>query len=189
MSILFLTGNANKLREAQEFIPELTGWSIDLPEIQERDARRIIEMKLLEAARLQPEANLIVEDTSLYLDALNGLPGPLIKWFIADDALGIQGLAELALAKSDCRAQATTWIGLLERSAVGTQIQFFEGSIQGQVHLSRGDQGFGWDPIFSPQDSSLSFAEMALPVKQQYSMRRLAFEKLARYLNRSLKPS
>lgn len=182
MSLLFLTGNAHKLTEAQQLIPVLTGWSIDLPEIQERDARRIIEMKLLEAARLQPTASLIVEDTSLYLDVLNGLPGPLIKWFIAPDALGLRGLAELALAKDCLQAQATTWIGLLERSDAGTQIQFFEGCIQGQVHLPRGEQGFGWDPIFTPTGSLLSFAEMSLPEKQRFSMRRLAFEKLAAYL-------
>lgn len=182
MSLLFLTGNARKLKEAQAVIPDLTGWSIDLPEIQERDARRVIEMKLLEAARLKPDANLIVEDTSLYLDALKGLPGPLIKWFIAADSLGIEGLVELALAKNNLQAQATTWIGLLERTETGMQIQFFKGSLAGQVHAPRGETGFGWDPIFTPEGSQLSFAEMSLPEKQSCSMRRLAFEKLAAYL-------
>jgi inosine/xanthosine triphosphate pyrophosphatase family protein len=67
------------LREAQELLPEIRGVNLDLMEIQELDATKIIRAKLAEAQRSHT-GRFIVEDTSLYLDEMNGLPGPLIKW-------------------------------------------------------------------------------------------------------------
>ncbi|MGV3523311.1 MAG: non-canonical purine NTP pyrophosphatase [Candidatus Sericytochromatia bacterium] len=182
MSLLFLTGNPGKLQEVQAVLPTLSAWEVDLPEIQHADPRRVIEAKLLEAARLRPDASLLVEDTSLYLDALNGLPGPLIKWFIAPDSLGLAGLAELAASRGVLGATATTWFGLLKRSAEGMQLHFCTGSIRGEIVMPRGNQGFGWDPIFQPMDSPHTFAEMDAPEKQRLSMRRLALEKLQTFL-------
>ena len=180
--MLFLTGNQNKLQEARLHIPELSAWEIDLPEIQSTDARQIIEAKLLEAARLKPGCDLMVEDTSLYLDALNGLPGPLIKWFIAPGSLGLQSLAELALQRHNAQAQAITWIGCLSSHTAGLSLRFFKGEIQGQIVLPRGNQGFGWDPIFQPTGSELTFAEMNPIEKDRFSMRRLALEQLKQAL-------
>lgn len=176
--MLFLTGNQNKLQEARLHIPDLTGWEIDLPEIQSTDARQIIEAKLLEAARLKPGVHLMVEDTSLYLDALNGLPGPLIKWFISSESLGLKGLAELALQRQNTQAQAITWIGVLSSAATGLSLRFFKGEIQGQIVLPRGNRGFGWDAIFQPEGSALTFAEMDAATKDSFSMRRQALEQL-----------
>jgi inosine/xanthosine triphosphate pyrophosphatase family protein len=80
MKIQFITGNKNKFAEAQKIISNLEQLDVDLPEIQEIDAKKVIEAKLQEARNLF-EGEFVVEDTSLYLDCLNGLPGPLIKWF------------------------------------------------------------------------------------------------------------
>ncbi len=73
MEIYFITGNKNKFEEAKSVIPELQQLDIDLPEIQEIDAKTIIKAKLAEAFRYK-QSEFIVEDTSLYLDCLNGLP-------------------------------------------------------------------------------------------------------------------
>ena len=81
MSLYFITGSKGKFTEVQFIIPNLKQLNIDLPEIQELDARKIIEAKL-QSAFEHHAGEFIVEDTSLYLDCLNGLPGPLIKWFI-----------------------------------------------------------------------------------------------------------
>lgn len=178
MSVLFLTGNADKLREVRAVLPELAAWEVDLPEIQHADPRRVIEAKLLEAARLRPDASLLVEDTSLYLDALNGLPGPLIKWFIAPGSLGLAGLVELAAARGQRGATATTWLGFLKRDASGVQLHFCSGSVRGEMVMPQGNQGFGWDPIFRPEGSPRCFAEMDLAEKQRFSMRRRALEHL-----------
>jgi inosine/xanthosine triphosphate pyrophosphatase family protein len=77
--ILFITGNEGKLREVRELLPDVQGIDMDLAEMQEIDAHKIIAAKLAEAQRYQ-SGPFIVEDTSLYIDAMNGLPGPLIKW-------------------------------------------------------------------------------------------------------------
>jgi inosine/xanthosine triphosphate pyrophosphatase family protein len=73
MSLFFLTGNRNKLAEAQAIIPEIEPLDIDLPEIQEIDARAIIEAKLIEGLKYHT-GPLIVEDTSLSFDCFGGLP-------------------------------------------------------------------------------------------------------------------
>ena len=81
----------------------------------------------------------MVEDTSLYLDSLGGLPGPLIKWFLK--ALGSRGLYQLAERNGDTRARATTVIGVaLDASSV----RFYEGTVDGRLVEPRGrDIAFG----------------------------------------------
>ncbi len=90
--LYFITGSENKFKEAQAIIPALERVDIDLPEIQEIDARRIIEGKL-SAAFAHHLGPFVVEDTSLYLDGLSGLPGPLIKWFLK--TIGPEGIFKL----------------------------------------------------------------------------------------------
>ena len=79
----FITWNKNKLAEVQSIIHDVTQLDIELPEIQDVDAQKIIEAKLYEAKKHHP-GNFFVEDTSLYLSALNWLPWPLIKWFLQE---------------------------------------------------------------------------------------------------------
>ena len=81
MELYFITGNKNKFAEVKAIIPNVKQLDIDLPEIQEIDAKNIIRAKLLEALR-HKQVEFIVEDTSLHFDCLNGLSGPLIKWFL-----------------------------------------------------------------------------------------------------------
>ena len=92
MSVYFITGSEDKFAELQSVLGNLEQLEIDLPEIQEIDAHKIIAAKLAEA-RKHREGTFIVEDTSLYLDALNGLPGPLIKWFWTE--LGLEALCKM----------------------------------------------------------------------------------------------
>lgn len=179
---LFLTGNRHKLQEFQRVWPALQSWDIDLPEIQHHDARAVVRAKLLSAAQLRPGTSLMVEDTSLCLSALGGLPGPLTKWFIAPEALGLQGLADLALQRQDPQAEAVTLVGLLHVTPTAESIHLFEGRVAGRIVLPRGDQGFGWDPIFQPEGSAHSFAEMDAAEKARYSMRQRAIQSLQDYL-------
>lgn len=76
--ILFITRNKEKLREVSALIPGIQSVDIDLTEIQKIDAHKMITAKLAEAQN-KYSGPFIVEDTSLYLDAMNGLPGPLVK--------------------------------------------------------------------------------------------------------------
>lgn len=177
MDIFFVTGNQGKLREAQELLPNIKGINLDLVEIQELDPTKIIRAKLAEAQRSHT-GRFIVEDTSLSLDDMNGLPGPLVKWFL--QSIGVEGIYQLTQILGSARATARTWIGYANEQG---EIAFFEGVISGTVVAPRGTGGFGWDAIFQPTGSSKTFAEMTPQEKHQFSMRRIAIEQLRQHLN------
>jgi inosine triphosphate pyrophosphatase len=181
VAIFFITGNKDKLREVRELLPDVQGIDLDLSEIQETDARKIITAKLAEAQRGHT-GTFIVEDTSLYLDAMNGLPGPLVKWFVK--SVGIDGIYQLTEAFQSTRATARTLIGY---AAENGSVHFFEGVISGTLVPPRGANGFGWDAIFQPGGSEKTFAEMTAAEKNQFSMRRLAIEDLQRHLEQEEK--
>jgi non-canonical purine NTP pyrophosphatase (RdgB/HAM1 family) len=87
---------------------------------------------------------VIVEDTSLCFNALNGLPGPYIKWFY--EAIGNEGLAKLLEGFEDKSAYAQC---VLSYSAgEGHEVRTFVGVVDGNIVNPTGPQGFGWDPIF-----------------------------------------
>jgi inosine triphosphate pyrophosphatase len=169
MTLLFITGNKDKLREVQALIPDVQSIDMDLPEIQEIDPHKVIAAKLAEARKYLSSA-LLVEDTSLSLDGMGGLPGPFAKWFVR--SIGVDGLYELAKTFG-ARATARTIIGYADEN---NEMHFFEGSLGGLVVPPRGTDGFGWDAIFQPDNSSRTFAEMTPEDKNQCSMRKRAVE-------------
>jgi non-canonical purine NTP pyrophosphatase (RdgB/HAM1 family) len=176
MVIYFITGNKNKFNEFKKILPEIEQLEIDLPEIQENNAREIIKAKLLEGLKYK-ESELIVEDTSLYFDCLNGLPGPLIKWFMKK--LGNKGLFEITKKFDNYKAEAKTIIGYAKNK---NEIYYFEGSIKGKIVPPRGKFGFGWDSIFIPEGYLKSFAELTNEEKNKISMRKIALIKLKEFL-------
>jgi inosine triphosphate pyrophosphatase len=179
MSLSFITGSKNKFEEVKAVITDIEQLDIDLPEIQHVDAHEIIKAKLAEATKRQP-GELMVEDTSLYFDCLNGLPGPLIKWFMK--TVGNDGLANIAAKLGDTKAQAKTIIGYANSQG---EVEFFEGVIEGTIVAPRGETGFGWDPIFLPDGYNKTFAEMAQDEKNTLSMRKIAAAKLKECLTKA----
>jgi non-canonical purine NTP pyrophosphatase (RdgB/HAM1 family) len=178
MPLYFVTGNRGKFEEVRELIPEIEQLDLDLPELQEINAREIITHKLLEAFSRHP-GEFIVEDTGLCLDCLNGLPGPLIKWFLA--ALGNDGLVRITESLGNNRATARTLIGYARSHQ---EIYFFEGTLAGRIVPPRGSSGFGWDAIFQPDGRAKTFAEMSREEKNAISMRRLAADQLQKFMER-----
>lgn len=178
--ISFITGNKNKFAEVQAILPGVQYLNIDLPELQELDPKKIIEAKLQEA-RKQHVGELIVEDTSLSLVCLNGMPGPLIKWFM--QAIGNEGLIQLAERFENDRAEARTMIGYVDQNGV---ISYFEGVVTGRIVRREGVSGFGWDPVFLPDGYEKTFAEMTADEKNMVSMRRVAVERLAESLKKTV---
>jgi non-canonical purine NTP pyrophosphatase (RdgB/HAM1 family) len=174
-TIYFVTGNEGKFKEASRLMPQLERVEIDLPEEQTLDPQLVISKKL-EVAKTKHATPLIVEDTSLYLEGLNGFPGPLIKWML--QAVGNQGIFDLSSKINNRRATAKTVIGYDD----GNEIRFFEGSIDGQIVAPYGNEGFGWDDIFQPDGLNETFAEMGDEYKPEFSMRTEAFNKLRDYL-------
>ena len=128
----------------------------------------------------------LVEDTSLTFDGMGLLPGTLIKWFLAE--LGPTGLAKLANRMGNCRATATTVIacgGLVCANGSSTTDSFtVKGTTDGIIVSPRGSHGFGWDSVFQPIGSSLTFGEMCPEEKATFSMRRKALSKLQQFISR-----
>jgi non-canonical purine NTP pyrophosphatase (RdgB/HAM1 family) len=176
MPLYFITGNKNKFEEAKAILSGVEQLDIDLPEMQDLDAKNIIEAKLAEALK-HKKGEFMVEDTSLYMDCLNGLPGPFIKWFLK--SIGNNGLAGLAERLGNNKAEAKTIIGYAGKDG---DIHFFEGSIRGKIIAPQGETNFGWDPIFQPDGFDKSFAEMGKEEKNKISMRKVALEKLKDFL-------
>jgi len=176
MSIYFITSSQHKFDEINAFVPELGRLDMDLPEIQEIDAKKIIRAKLAEALA-HHAGEFIVEDTSLYLDCLKGLPGPLIKWFMK--TIGKEGLWALAEKFGQDGAEARTTIGYARNHE---EIFFFEGARRGRIVAPRGESNFGWDPVFLPEGSSKTQAEMTPEEKGRVSMRGEAARKLRDFL-------
>ena len=176
MALYFVTGNKNKFAEVQAFIPEIEQSDLDLVEIQSLDTQKIITEKLKEATS-EHEGNFFVEDTSLYIECLNGFPGPLVKWF--KESFGIKGIAELVERYENKKARVKTVIGYSK----GEDINFFTGELKGTIVLPRGESDFGFDPIFQPEGYDKTMAEMTADEKNAISMRNKAVLKLREYLH------
>lgn len=176
MTLYFITGNKNKFEEVKSILQNVEQLDIDLPEIQDVNAKEIIKAKLLEALH-HKKAEFIVEDTSLYFNCLNGLPGPLIKWFMK--TIGNKGLFNIVEKLGDTKAEAKTLIGYAKNPE---EIYYFEGSIKGTIVSPKGKSGFGWDPIFQPEGFSKSFARMTPEEKNKISMRRAAINRLKEFM-------
>jgi inosine triphosphate pyrophosphatase len=176
MALYFVTGSKNKFSEIQSFLPQIEQLEINLPEIQELDPHAILSAKLAEA-RQHHTGEFIVEDTSLYFEGMNGLPGPLIKWFLG--ALGSEKLAELAQFYGG-KAVAKTLIGYADEKG---GVQFFEGEIAGTIVAPRTPVLFGWDEIFVPEGYDQTFGQLGIEKKNEMSMRIQAARKLKEYLD------
>ncbi len=178
--LYFITGNEGKFIEVKSIIPNTEKINLDLAEIQEIDAEKIIKKKLEDAIKFQT-GEFFCEDTSLYINCLNGLPGPLIKWFL--DKLQLKEISNLVEKYQDNTATAKTIIGYTD----GEKTIFFEGRIEGRIVAPNGENGFGWDKIFMPNGTNKTFAEMTIEEKNNFSMRKIALIKLKDYLEGVIK--
>ncbi len=174
--LLFVTSNENKCREVQEILQcPIKMVDVDLEEVQTTDLNTLIRHKANQAyAHVQ--VPVLVEDTSLYFHAWNGLPGPLIKWFLK--SMGTENLVKALSSFQNKSAEAITCLGFAD----GNQVHLFEGKISGTIVPPRGENGFGWDTIFQPDGYDLSFAEMASEQKSAISMRKQAVAQLEIFL-------
>ncbi len=170
---MLVTGSAGKLAEARRICgSHLEVVGVDLPEIQSLDLREILEAKGTEAWR-RVGLPLVVEESGLELLALNGFPGPLVKWMLA--AAGAAAIARVAEALGDTRARARCL--LLYRDERHSLVA--EGATEGTlVFPPRGEHGFGWDPIFLADGARLTFGELRGPEKDAISHRGKAWRNL-----------
>ncbi|MCA9366198.1 non-canonical purine NTP pyrophosphatase [Candidatus Kaiserbacteria bacterium] len=175
--LTLITGNPKKAEQLQKLINyPLAHQTLDLIEIQDPDVEVVAKDKALRAYNLLQKP-VLVEDTSLSFRALNGLPGPFIKWFL--EAIGSEGLCRLLADYEDRTVTATVCLALCDENGV----KLFTGESIGTVALKpQGETDFGWNNIFIPDGSTQSWAEMKHNGEQNDTMRSRAATKLQTYL-------
>ena len=180
-SLLFVTGNANKLTEVQQilgsYIP-ITSIKLDLPELQGETYNIAYEKVKIASKLINGSSSIIVEDTCLCFNALNGLPGPYIKWFL--EKCGHEGLNKMLVGFEDKTAYALCTFAYQE--SIDSEPIIFEGRTNGRIVNARGDHKFGWDPIFLPDGFDKTYAELDRDTKNSISHRGRALAKLKDFL-------
>lgn len=181
--ITFITGNAKKLEEVTamlgpDFPFTVVAQNVDLPELQ-GEPNEIAKQKCFLAAEKMNFAPVLVEDTSLCYNALGGLPGPYIKWFL--EKCGREGLYKLLAGYDDKTAYALCTFAYFEPSTRAVLV--FEGRCEGEIVPPRGPDYFGWDPVFQPAGFSETYAEMDKCIKNTISHRYKALNALKKYFD------
>ena len=198
-TLTFVTGNVNKLKEVQKILNavdnlpfDIVNQKVDLPELQGDDPVTIAREKC-RLAMQQVKGPCFIEDTSLCFNALNGMPGPYIKWFL--DKCGHDGLNQMLAGFDDKTAYAETIVAFANgTSKTGSKeeedIHIFVGRTDGTIVPPRGSLEFGWDPIFETLTADgvmQTYAEMTKPDKNAVSHRGKAFEQFRAYLTAQLR--
>lgn len=179
--IVFVTGNRKKLEETisilgNDFPRELVNKEIDLPEYQ-GDADDICIAKC-RAAYEVVKGPVIVEDTCLCFNAMSGMPGPYIKWFL--EKMGPDGLLKMLDGWKDKSAEAVCTFAYMSGNSKESVV-LFKGLTRGTIVSPKGPRDFGWDTIFLPDGYDQTYAELPKSVKNQISHRHRALEKLKEY--------
>ncbi|MCF6136466.1 non-canonical purine NTP pyrophosphatase [Pseudalkalibacillus berkeleyi] len=179
MKIRFMSGNVNKLKEAQDILStiglEVVSVNTKINEIQTEDSIELVYDKVIKAFK-QVGRPLFVEHTGLYVEHFEGLPGGLTQIFW--DKLQADKFCEIFGNNHNVKAVAKTTIGYID----GKNTKIFEGEIEGEISTSpRGDRSFQWDCVFIPKGYDKTFAELG-EKKNEISMRRKALDKFSLYL-------
>ena len=177
MNLHFATSNPNKFRELSELLElNLSHIELDLQEIQTTDLHELVKFKLRQAYE-HVRAPVIVEDTSLYFEAWNELPGPLVKFFLKN--ISLSGMVKALDEFNNNLASAACCLGFTKDGEI---MHLFDGKLKGNIVEPRGSQHFGWDAIFLPAGYQQTFGEMSSQEKHQISPRGVAAKKFKDFL-------
>lgn len=189
-TIVFATNNAHKLGELRGIVGE--EWNIvslaeigchdDIPETAET-----LEGNALIKARWVKERydyDCFADDTGLMVDALDGAPGVYSARYAGpghDSVANMKLLLERMADKDNRKAHFSTVIALV----MGGEEHIFEGRVDGTIAREpSGCGGFGYDPVFVPENSGRTFSEMSAEEKNAISHRGRATRKLMEFLAR-----
>lgn len=191
MKLVFATNNAHKLDE----IRAILGNKIEILSLNDINCHDEIPetADTLEGNALQKAMYIkehygydcFADDTGLEVSALGGAPGVHTARYAEntdhDSEANMNKLLKELEGKNDRSAQFRTVIALL----LNGEQHLFEGIVKGDILTEkRGREGFGYDPVFSPEQYSESFAELGAEVKNKISHRARAVAKLVEYLNK-----
>lgn len=192
-TLIFATNNQHKVNEIRTVLNnginiitlKEAGIHIDIPEPYDT----LEENAVTKAATIHQltQQNCFSEDTGLEVNALNGEPGVKSARYAGDEKNFQKNIDKLLLnlnGKTNREARFRTVICLIWNE----QQYLFDGICEGKIiEESKGDEGFGYDPVFIPNGSNKTFAEMTMEEKNIFSHRRKATEKLVNFLNKEIK--
>lgn len=188
MKLVFATQNKNKALEIQALMPDgitiqtLTdiGCTTDIPE----DADTLQGNAALKAKYVVENYQVacFADDTGLEVEALDMRPGVYSARYAGEqksDAANVEKLLNEMDGRTNRKAQFRTAICLM----VNGETYHFEGKVEGHIRTEkRGTEGFGYDPVFEPENCGITFAEMSRDEKNKRSHRARAFEKMIEFL-------
>ena len=194
MEIIFATGNAHKAVEAQKalgdtftlIMPKELGLTEEIPE--NGDTLQANAIEKAEYLWKKFGKNCFADDTGLEVDALGGAPGVYSARYAGpekgSEANMTKLLAELEAVEAEKgeisrAARFRTVVALV----LDGELHLFNGVLEGRIAKERsGNEGFGYDPVFIPDNYSKTLAEISLEEKNAISHRGKAMRALAEFL-------
>src|SRR2546423_11702268 len=191
MNLLLATRNQHKPREFTQLLgPNFTLRDLtrtrDLPEIREtgRAFKDNAEIKAIATSRIFPHEMVIADDSGLEVDALNGAPGIFSARYDGENASDRRNVEKLLRELQGATERSARFRCFIALAKNGELITTFAGEVAGTITKSpRGENGFGYDPIFMPEGFEETFAELPSETKNAISHRGRAVVELVRYFN------
>ncbi len=189
MKIIFATNNKNKVEEIkhlshqkfQIFTLEEVGIDIDIPEPHDTLEANATE-KSSTIYKLTNEA-VFSEDTGLEVHAVGGAPGVKSARYAGEGRNMKDNIDKLLHELKDKPSRAAQFRTVVSLIIGGKEYQF-EGICKGHItHEMDGSNGFGYDPVFIPEGSNTTFANMDIAEKNKFSHRKKAVQQLIDFLN------
>jgi XTP/dITP diphosphohydrolase len=192
MKLVFASHNQNKVNEIKSLLPKSVE-VLSLTDIGFVDEIDETGLTLDENSKIKAKAVLkktgyfcFADDTGLEIEALNYEPGVFSARYAGNqknDSDNIDKVLLNLMGITNRNARFRTVITLL----IGKDEYSFEGKVEGKIIMEkRGEFGFGYDPIFIPEDESRTFAEMSLEEKNKFSHRARAFQKMIEFLKNAV---
>ncbi len=187
-TLIFATNNPNKVKEIRAVLGDgfdiitlkEAGILIDIPE--PHDSLNANASQKSRTIYQLTQKDCFSEDTGLEVTALNGAPGVRSARYAGDDGNAEKNMEKLLFELQKYQDRSARFRTIISLILDGTEY-FFEGICEGQIIGSaKGHQGFGYDPIFVPNGSQQSFAEMGMEEKNKFSHRKKATEQLIAFL-------
>ncbi len=184
-SLQFISSNKYKFEEIMNKITpfniKVSHFDLKYPELQ---GDTIKEIAVASAANLATVVggDFFIEDSGLSIETLNGFPGPYSSYVF--QTIGWEGILKLMAELSNRSARFISVFVIVKNKDVYT----FQGDCDGTISFEgRGFRGFGFDPIFIPneQDAMLTFAELTIDQKNKISHRANSLNNLIAYLNQN----
>lgn len=190
MKIVFATNNLNKIKEVQELLPDfiqlISLQDINCTEDIPETADTIEGNAVLKADYITQKYNIpcFADDTGLEVTALNGAPGVYSARYAGNQKNSVDNMKKLLSDlqnQTDRSAQFKTVIVL----NLNNKQYLFTGIAKGSITLElKGNDGFGYDPIFLPENNTKTFAEISLSEKGKISHRGKAVQQLISFLSK-----